>query len=122
MAKLAEKAPDGAQGIQQATAMLKKLDGFSAAVTIQKDIDFELGVNMKDADTANQTAMFGNLGLAGVKQKIQDAAKDNEKLLPAVDVLKTIRITAKGSNLMVRGQISFETLEKILQSLPIPGN
>jgi hypothetical protein len=122
MTKLADKAPEGAPQVQQAVALLKKMDGFSAAVTIQKDIDFELGVNTKDADTAKQAAMWGTLGLVGIKAKLADAAKDNEKLKPAVDVLNTIQINAKGANLMVRGQITFDTLEKILQSLPIPGN
>lgn len=123
MAKLAEKAPEGAgDQVKQATQILKQMDGFSAAVTIAKNIDFQVGVNTKDGDTASKYAMFGNLGLTAAKAKIEEQAKQNEKLAPVLDILKTIRVEAKGANLVVRGQISVETLEKILSGLPIPGN
>lgn len=121
MTKLADKAPEGAADkVKQAADFLKKMEGFSAAVTIQKNIDFQLGVNTKDADTASQFALFGNAGLMAIKAKLNEAAKQNEKLAPAVEVLKTVEVNSKGANLMIRGQISFETLEKLLQNLPIP--
>lgn len=124
LAKLAEKAPEGAGGAQaaQAIAVLKQMDGFSAAVTIQKNIDFQLGVNTKDNETASKYAGLGNILIGAAKIKIGDEAKKNEKLVPAVEILNTIRVTAQDSNLVVRGQISFEALEKLLQNLPIPNN
>ena len=122
LVKLSEKAPKGAGGDQakQALEMLKQLDGFSAAITVQKNIDFQLGVNTKDPNTAIAFAFLGNEGIKALKNKIADQAKDNAQLLPAVEILNTIRVTSKGSNLVVRGQITFETLEKLLENLPIP--
>jgi hypothetical protein len=122
--KLAEKAPEGAGGAQakQAIDVLKQMDGFSAAVTIQKNIDFQLGVNTKDNETASKYAGLGNILIGAAKAKLAEQAKQNEKLQPAVDIINTIRITSQASNLMVRGQITLDTLEKLLQNLPIPGN
>ncbi len=124
LTKLAEKAPEGAGGVQaaQAIALLKQLDGFSTAVTIQKNIDFQLGVNAKDKETASKYAGLGNILIGAAKVKIGDEAKKNEKLVPAMEILNTIHVTSQGSNLVVRGQISLETLEKLLKDLPIPNN
>ena len=124
LAKLAEKAPEGAGGAQaaQAIALLKQLDGISTAVTIQKNIDFQLGVNTKDNETASKYAGLGNILIGAAKVKIGDEAKKNEKLVPAMEILNSIRVTAQGSNLVVRGQISLETLEKLLKDLPIPND
>jgi hypothetical protein len=121
LAKLAENAPAGAGAqIQQATALLKSMEGFSAAITIQKDIDFQLGVNTKDNETAQKYAGVGNLAIGVAKMKIEEQAKMNEKLAPAVDIINSIKLTAVGPNLVVRGQITFDNLQKILQALPIP--
>jgi hypothetical protein len=119
--KLAEKAPEGAGGDQakQAMAFLKQMDGFSAAVTIEKNIDFQLGVNTMDADTAKKYAGLGELLIGAAKLKIAEQAKKDEKFLPAMEILNTLRITSQGSNLVFRGQITFETLEKLMQNLPM---
>jgi len=123
VAKLADLAPEGAGGqAKKAMAMMKDVDGFSIAVTIQKNIDLQLGVNMKDKDAAATSAFAVNAGVALFKGQFQQKAKEDKKFETAVEVLNSIRATAQGSNLMIRGQISFETLEKILQNLPIPGN
>jgi hypothetical protein len=121
LAKLAENAPQGAGAqAQQAVAILKSMEGFSAAVTIQKDIDFQLGVNTKDNETAQKYAGIGNLAIGVAKMKIEEQAKMNEKLVPAVDIVNSIRLTAQGPNLVVRGQITFDNLQKIIQALPLP--
>jgi hypothetical protein len=124
LAKLAEKAPEGAGGDQakMAIAALKQLDGFSTAVTIQRNIDFQIGVNTMDQETASKYAGLGNILIGAAKVKVGDEAKKDPKLVPAMEILNTIRITAQGSNLVVRGQITFETLEKVLQLLPNPNN
>jgi hypothetical protein len=123
MTKLAENAPEGGgDKAKAALDALKTLDGFSAAVTVNKDIDFQLGVNAKDNDTASKYSLLGNMFLKGADSKLKDAAKKDERFAPAVDILKTLRISAQGSNLVVRGQITFDTLTEILKALPLPNN
>jgi hypothetical protein len=119
--KLAEKNPNaGNENAKMAMAMLQQVDGFSAAITIEKNIDFQLAMNAKDTDTANQFAAAANIGLQGIKQTVMKQAKMNEKMEPVLDILNTLKAEAKGSNLIIRGQITFATLEKLMQSLPNP--
>jgi hypothetical protein len=121
--KLMDKLPDAAAAqADKASPILKQLDGFSAFITIQKDIDFQIGVNTKDAETANQYAAASKAGLEFAKKLVGDKAKDDEKAAAALAVINSIQATATGVNLVIRGQISADTLEKILQLLPIPGN
>ncbi len=121
LAKMADNAPEGAADKVKAAALaLQQVDGMSLAVTIQKDVDFQLGFNAKDAKTAADIAVKGNLGLGFAKNTVAEQAKKDERLVPAVDVLNTIRLTSAGSNLMIRGQVSYETLGKLLANLPLP--
>ena len=122
MAKLAENAPQGAGGdkAKQFMEILKQTDGFSTAVTIQKDIDFLFGINTKNADTASKYALQGGLLIAGAKAMLAAEAKKNEKLGPVVDILNTLKLTTQGANLVVRGQITFDTLAEVLKGLPLP--
>lgn len=119
LAKLSENNPqaDNAQA-KAALEGLKKVDGFSLAVTIQKDVDFQVDINAKDDKTAKEFANIANVGVALAKAKLTEQAKDNTQLAPVLDVVNTIRATTEGSNLLIRGQISFDTLEKLLANLP----
>ena len=120
LAKLADKAPEGAgDKVKQVTVLLKQMEGISASISIEKNIDFQIGVNTKDNKTAMEYANMANLAIGVTKAKLTEQAKDNEKIAPALDVVNSIRATATGNNLLVRGQITFETLEKVLQNLPI---
>jgi hypothetical protein len=119
LGKLSENNPNaGNPQAKVALDGLKKIDGFSVAITIQKDIDFQVGVNAKDDKTAKEFANISNVGLGIAKAKLTEQAKDNAQLTPVLDVINTIRATTQGSNLLIRGQVSFETLEKLLQNLP----
>jgi len=121
MEKMAEKAPEGAgDQVKQAAAFLKQIDGFSAAITIDKKVDFQVGVNTKDANTAKEYANLVTLGLGAAKAKVAEQAKQNEKFAPAVDVVNSLNATTTGANLVIRGHITLETLGKLLQNLPIP--
>jgi len=121
MAKLAENNPNaGNDQAKMAMAALQQVDGFSAAITIQKNIDFQLGVNSKDAETAQKFAGMANAGILVAKLKVAEQAKQNEKLAPVVEIVNSLRANAKGPNLVLSGQITFETLEKLLQNLPTP--
>jgi hypothetical protein len=39
-------------------------------------------------------------------------------MLPLVDVAKTLRITSEGNNVVLRGDITLENLEKLIKLLP----
>ncbi len=118
LSKMADKLPDG-RG-DQLKAAAPEVDGLSLSITVQKDLDVLLGVNAKDAKTAKQFAGLANAGIRAAREKVAEKAKEDEKSKLALDVLKTVEATAKGSNLMIRGQVSFGNLGMILKNLPLP--
>jgi hypothetical protein len=121
MAKLAENNPNaGNDQAKMAMAFIDKTEGFSAAITIQKNIDVQLGLNTKDAEKAQEFAGVVSAGLIVGKAKVADLAKQNEKLAPAMDVMNSIKINTKGTNLVITGTVTFETLTKLLENLPMP--
>jgi hypothetical protein len=119
--KLSENAPQGAggDGAKVAMAALDKLNGASIAITIAKNIDFEVGINTKDNQTATEFAGAVTAGVNIFKPNIAKQAKNDAKFAPALEVLESISAKAQGNNLMIRGQLSYETLGKILQNLPM---
>src|SRR5262245_58705172 len=97
---------------------LQQVDGITAAVTLTKDIQFQLGINAKDQKAAKEAADGGNFVLLMARTMVQQKAKEDERLLPLVDVAKTLRITSDGNNVLLRGEITLENLEKISKNIP----
>jgi hypothetical protein len=119
VAKLSENNPNaGNPQAKGALDQLKKMDAFSLAITIEKDIDFQVGVSAKDDKTAKDFANLSNVGLGVAKTQLKKLVENMEQLAPVLDVVETIRADAKGSNLLIRGQISSEALSKLLANLP----
>ncbi|MBI2808618.1 MAG: hypothetical protein HYX68_26820 [Planctomycetes bacterium] len=123
LAKLGENSPqaDNPQ-VQQAMAILKTMEGGSLALTINKDIDLQVAVTTMDAETAQKYAGVLNLLVGVAKMKVAEKAKEDEKFKTVVDIVNTVRVTTQGPNLVIRGQVTFANLEKLLQNLPIPQN
>ena len=103
---------------EMVAGVLQNLDGVSIAITLSKDIQFQLGINAKDEATAKQTVQSSNLGLVMVRTLAAQKAKENEQLQPLVDIAKTLRISSEGTNVVLRGEISLENLEKLFKFLP----
>jgi hypothetical protein len=119
LAKLAEKAPEGAgDQAKAALGFLDQVEGFHLGVTIQKNIDLVVGLNAKDAETANKFQGTVKLVLAVAKQKLDEQAKMNENLAPAAEIVNSLQVSTNGSNLAIRGQITDAQLEKLLKNLP----
>lgn len=116
--KLAEGAP---VPNQQALQAIQAVEGFSGAVTIGKDVQLQLGVLAKDAAAAKAFADQANAGLPVVRFLVAQQAQQDERLAPLVDAVKTLRASAQGSNLILRGELSVENIQKLLQSFA-PGN
>jgi hypothetical protein len=114
LAKHLEDAPiPNAQAIGPA---LQAIEGLSGALTIAKDIQFQLGIGTKDEETAKDFAQKATVGLFVVKGIVAQKAKEDMKLLPLVDVLNTLRAEAKGSSLLLRAEVSVENIEKLIKN------
>src|SRR5207244_1747153 len=58
LARLMQDSP--VPNVEKAVGVLQQIDGITAAVTLTKDIQFQLGVNAKDQETAKTAADGGN--------------------------------------------------------------
>lgn len=120
LGRLIENAPN-VPNAEAAGEALKAISGLSLAVTVKKDVNFQIGVNSKDRETAEKIAQGANGGLLMARGMLGKKAKDDARLAPVEDVLKTMRVVSMGNNVLVRGEISFENLGKLLKNLPIGG-
>ena len=116
LGKLIADAP--IPNVDAAAGMLQGVDGISMAITIGKDIQFQLGINAADEETAKKTVGMGNFALLSVRTMAATKAKEDPNLQPLVDITKTLRITSEGNNILLRGDISLENLEKLIKVLP----
>ncbi len=105
---------------EKALEEMKKVDGLSGAITLDKNVTFQLGVNAVDADLAKTMAEQGNAGLKLAMFFVNNKAQQDEKFAFAIDIMKTLRISSQGVNVVLRGEITYETLGKILKNLPMP--
>src|SRR5262249_24390909 len=113
LVKLAETAP---VPNQQALQSLQSIEGISGAITINKDVQLQLGVSAKDAATAKDFAQKANFGLNMVRLLVNQKVQQDERLQPVADAVKTLRATSEGSALILRAEMSFENIQKLMQN------
>ena len=77
--------------------VLQGMDGVSLAITVAKDVQFQIGVNAKDEENAKKMAVAGNAGLQVITLLATQKAQQDEKLMPLVDIAKTLRIVTQNS-------------------------
>ena len=96
---------------------LKNIDGLSGALTVGKEVRFELGINAKNEAGAKKMAQDGTSMILGFQFLLNLQAAKDEKLAPLVDAVKTLRITTRGSNVLLRGTVSFDVVARLMKSL-----
>jgi hypothetical protein len=114
LTRLAEAAPNN----ELIAGYLKSVTGLSLALTLSRDVQFQLGLNTSDNETAEQFSKMGNALLNGARGMLAQKAKEETKLAPAVEVAQTLRIVSRGNNVLLQGEVSYETIGKILKNLP----
>ena len=116
LAKLVQggQVPNG----EAAALALQNIDGLSGALTVGKEVQFQLGLNAKNEAGAKKMAQDGSGMLLGVQFLVNQQAKKDEKFAPVVDIVKTLRITNQGSNVLLRGTISLDVIAKLMKNIP----
>lgn len=114
-----EKTPDAnRKQVDGVIEKVKDIEGFSGAVTFGENVQFLIGVNTKDADTAKNMAKEGQQILMIAQLGLQLQAQNNEKLLPLIAIVRTLKIASEGSNLLIQGQIAPDVITDLLKNLP----
>jgi len=94
---------------------LEKIDGFNGSITLAADVQFQLGVGTKTAEAAKEFAQQAQIGLPIVGFALAKQAKDNPKLAPVMDILRTLRASAEGNTFIIRGRVPAEVVQKALK-------
>jgi hypothetical protein len=95
--------------------LLDKVIGFNGSVTLGNDVNFQLGVGAKDAQTAKDFAQQAMFGLILLRGTVAQKAKDNPQLAPILDVVKTLRASSQGNTFLIRGQVPAAVLGRALK-------
>lgn len=120
LVKLTEDVP---LPVPNAEAALKGITGIVAAVTVEKSLKFQLGVGVGDAQTAKKMADAATGGLFMVSQLVLQKAMETPELAPLNEIMKTLKLSSKGSAVLLRGEITAEVLSKLPELkkyIPIP--
>ncbi len=116
LAKMAESAPQQPGG--QFGAMLQSLEGMAFSISLTKDIAFQLAGTATDEESAKNMAKQANAGLTLGKLFVGNKAKEDENFQTAADVINSLKISTQGTNVVLRGVITQENLEKALSLIP----
>jgi len=116
LAKMLDDAP--VPNIEALQGVLQGVSALNVAITVEKNIGFELAVNSTDKEAADQMVKLASIGLAATKLILKKKADEDAKYAPAVEIVNTMRVTSKGNNFVLRGEITAQTLGKVLKELP----
>ncbi len=101
-----------------AGAAFADVDGIAASFTIGKNIDFQLGLNAKDESAARKKAKDWNSIIPVLQLFIDNQAQRDEKFAPLSDIIKSIKITSQANNVLLKGTMSVDVIEALLNSIP----
>jgi len=93
--------------IKDLMAWQKDMKSYALALTLRKDLDLQFTTGMADRETASKMADAGNLMLPFLREMVPHEAKA---------VIDTMRFKAHGSSVLLRAEVPFATLKKLLDS------
>jgi hypothetical protein len=115
LSMLAEQIKNNPQAMA-AAPVLKQMAGISAAVTIGKDIDFQVGIGTPDKEAADVLSKQASGLILFGRGMVSQKAKEDPKAEMALDVMKTLQTSVEGTTVIIRGQVAAAVLEKALKN------
>jgi len=115
LVKSLEDAP--IPNVDKVLPLLKDFKGFSGGLTVGETIKLQFAVDSKDAQSAKDFADKADVGLAAIQLFVRAQAKDDKRLEPVVEIVRTLRVDAEGSFIIVRAEVTEEVIAKALKIL-----
>jgi hypothetical protein len=94
---------------------IESLDGLGGGITIGDDVHIELVANAKTAQAAKDVNDKISLGLNQGLALLALLATQQKDLAPIVDVVKTIKTSARDKTITLKGTITSELIEKAIK-------
>jgi hypothetical protein len=116
LVKLLSEAPNVPE---KAIEYVKQIDGISGAITVKKDIKLQVAIATKDANTAKEFAGLLTKVMPLANNFIGNWAAQDEKRQPLADAAKTLKATSMDNNLIIRGELSFDNIQKLLKNVKL---
>jgi hypothetical protein len=116
LVKLLDDAP--VPNIDALQELLSSVSALNLSIGMEKNVTFELGVHSKDKKSADEMAKLTDVGLAAARMMLKKRAETDANLAPALGIVNTLRVTTHGSSFVLRGEITGDTLAKLLKDLP----
>ena len=104
---------------ERVTAFLQALDTVSGGITLAKGIQFQLASNAESDDTAKKLAESANGALRILLTLVRQHAEKDPTLGPVAEVVTGLSFTTDGSGIAFRGEVSLNTLEKLMNRFPV---
>jgi hypothetical protein len=96
---------------------LEKVESVTGGLAVADDIRLDLTVATKDADSAKEVSGQITTGLTSAQAFVALLANGQRELAPLVGLLGTIKTTADGSRVSVKGQVTREDIEKVIKKV-----
>jgi hypothetical protein len=94
---------------------LAKIEALGGGITVADDIKIEVVVSAKTADDAKEIREAADKGLKQLLTLAALAATAEPKLNPALEVVKTLKVTGKDKLVIFKGQVSADVIEESLK-------
>lgn len=94
--------------------MLEKLEAIGGGLTVTDEVKLEIVLAAKTPEAAKEIDKTVGDGLNQALGLVALFAGQKKELAPAIDVLKTVRSTAKGKLVTIKGQVTADIIEKAL--------
>jgi hypothetical protein len=108
--------PNSEVFMPQLEKMAPEVPGVGFNITVEKDVKFVVGLNAKNAQKAKELSGFAAPALVGLGVMAAQAAQNDEKLAPLVDLVQSLRVTVEGTTVIIRGTITEALIEKTIKN------
>jgi hypothetical protein len=103
---------------ESATTFLQTLEVLSGNITLAKGIQFQLKGKAESDEVAKTLTESANGALRILLTLTRQTAEKDYKYLPFVDVVSVLRFTNQGAEILFRGEVSLNTVEKLMKNFP----
>lgn len=109
------------QGLGGADAqeITDKLNSIVGGVNITDDVKLNFDLAAKDEAGAKDVAKKIDEGLGQVKAFAGIMAAQNKQLAPVIDILGTLKVEAKGSNVNLKGEVTKDIIDQLIKLVPM---
>ena len=105
--------PNAVKVSDMAKELRQKLNALSGSITLSDDLKFQVTLSTKEPKTAKEMSQMVTMAQGVGILALNQAAQNNEQLMPLIEVVQNIRATTKGSIVIIRGGITADAINRV---------